>query len=267
MMPTQPFLERHPVCCFCGDAASQEDHVPPKALFARREWPEGFVFPACAACNQGSRQIDQVVSMLARVGIADENPDVAEFQKLYTGVKNNVPQAQPIIEDETEESKRLFEELQSKLPRSGRLPSDTPIVAIDADVFRELDVIFRKLFCALHYKHIGTTAAFDASIFRLCTTNQILDADDPFEWMQFPQIQNAARIERNGRSLSDQFDYNWGVEAGRIFGVTFHMRNTIFGVLVGPLPPERVAEFRPEDVLSLSSRRKIEESDFEFSQP
>lgn len=259
MPNTAEFLRQHPLCCFCGGlaAAEQEDHVPPKALFARKEWPEGYVFPACGTCNQGSRQIDQIFAMLARLSVADQNVSEAEFGKLLAGVRNNAPGAEPILEDDTTDSQRLFSELRSQLPATGRILADTPIVALDADVFRQLDVVFKKLFCALHYKHTGKIVEAGTQIFRLCTTNQILDADDPFEWMRFPHIQNEPIIRRNGRSLTDQFDYKWGYTShDGVFGIVFHMRNGIYGVMVGPLNTNQVAQFDSEDVIRTNGAQR-----------
>lgn len=259
MPTTAEFLQQHPWCCFCGGfvAAEQEDHVPPKALFARREWPEGYVFPACKACNQGSRQVDQAIAMLARLSIADQNINEDEFGGLLNGVRNNMPLAQPLLEENTEDSQRLFSELRAQLPNTGRIPPDTFIVALDADVFRQLDVVFGKLFCALHYKHTGRIVPARSRLFRLCTTNQILDAEDPFEWMRFPHIQNEPTILRNGRSLIDQFDYKWGqTHDDGLFGITFHMRNGIYGVIVGPLSSEQAANFSSDDIL-LSFDRSV----------
>ena len=51
------FLAAHPCCCFCGGGirAETEDHIPARSLFVDRQWPEGFVFPACRSCNSSSR--------------------------------------------------------------------------------------------------------------------------------------------------------------------------------------------------------------------
>jgi len=43
------FLAEDPVCCFCGGSRAAEtgDHVPGRAIFLERKWPEGYLFPAC----------------------------------------------------------------------------------------------------------------------------------------------------------------------------------------------------------------------------
>jgi hypothetical protein len=63
------FLIANPVCAFCGGntPAATIEHCPPRAMFQRRQWPEGFEFPACEACNQDTGDDDLVVAMLARM--------------------------------------------------------------------------------------------------------------------------------------------------------------------------------------------------------
>ena len=238
MPTTAEFLLEHPTCCFCGGnvPAVQRDHIPPKILFARKEWPDGYEFPACASCNQGSRQVDQVVGLFGRLSIADKHIDPNEFQKILAGVRNNMPDAEPELEVDTDESRNLFRELDEKLPDGGWIPAGTDRVAIDAEVFQRLDAIFGKIFCSLYYKHTGRIVGPGSRILRRCTTNQILASNDPFAWQQFREIQNEPIIRRNGRSLHDQFDYKWGyIRADNLFSVVFHLRNSIYGLMSGPL--------------------------------
>src|SRR4051794_40646259 len=64
----EQFLKDHPLCCFCGGAttATTEDHVPSRALFRDRQWPEGYVFPACQKCNGVSSKHELIIAMLGR---------------------------------------------------------------------------------------------------------------------------------------------------------------------------------------------------------
>ena len=63
------FLTANPVCAFCGGCtpATTIEHCPPRAMFQHKQWPEGFEFPACEACNKSSSDDDLVVAMLARM--------------------------------------------------------------------------------------------------------------------------------------------------------------------------------------------------------
>jgi hypothetical protein len=58
----------------CGERpAATEDHHPAKALFDRKEWPEGYVFPACEPCNKATKHYEHVMSVLVR--LASERED------------------------------------------------------------------------------------------------------------------------------------------------------------------------------------------------
>jgi hypothetical protein len=88
------FTQLHPICCFCGGENSTEtiDHVPPKAIFIDKKIPNktSIEFPACKQCNEGSRQFDQVVAMIA---LTDPNSTGERkdkyFEKIFRGVANN----------------------------------------------------------------------------------------------------------------------------------------------------------------------------------
>src|SRR5438309_3008238 len=88
------FLEKHPICCFCGGAARAEtiDHVPPRTLFRDRRWPEGFIFPACNRCNDVTRKDELLVAMLGRMfPDAEKVEHKKEITSLMEGVNNNFP--------------------------------------------------------------------------------------------------------------------------------------------------------------------------------
>jgi hypothetical protein len=62
-------------CIFCGGftPANTVDHVPPKIIFKNKSWPEGFEFPACEPCNNGTSDDDLVVGLLARMTKEDSS--------------------------------------------------------------------------------------------------------------------------------------------------------------------------------------------------
>ena len=90
------FLKQNPFCYFCGGggAASGEfDHLPSRASFDNRHFPDGFEFPACGPCNESTKDDEQVVALLSR---ADSNLEAAtipdEIGRYMQGVANNNPE-------------------------------------------------------------------------------------------------------------------------------------------------------------------------------
>ncbi len=72
----EAFFAAHPWCGVCGGTvrASEEDHIPARSLFRRREWPVGYVFPACVDCNRASAIDELAMAWLVRISIGD--PDL-----------------------------------------------------------------------------------------------------------------------------------------------------------------------------------------------
>lgn len=94
-------LREHPVCCFCGGvrAAITLDHVPPKACFPRGFWPEGFEFPACKRCNNGTSMYDTIFgfySMLHDFNEGNRTPeDRKRCEELRKEIAGRYPEALP----------------------------------------------------------------------------------------------------------------------------------------------------------------------------
>jgi hypothetical protein len=57
------------LCIFCGcvNHATTVDHQPARALFDRKEWPEGYAFPACEPSNQSSKHAENRLALLVRI--------------------------------------------------------------------------------------------------------------------------------------------------------------------------------------------------------
>ena len=85
-------LREHPNCVYCGRIAETEDHCPPRCFLERRNWPEGYSFAACHACNQETRGDEQALAVLIR-GTTRSNGTLQfeEWKRLYNGVRNNNP--------------------------------------------------------------------------------------------------------------------------------------------------------------------------------
>ncbi|MEE8393721.1 MAG: hypothetical protein V3R66_05200 [Rhodospirillales bacterium] len=88
------FLRKHPYCCFCGGAtpATTVDHVPSRQMFSLKRRPKGLEVPACNACNQATRQYEQVAAMLGRIyPDGPTHADRDEVGKIMHAVDRNAP--------------------------------------------------------------------------------------------------------------------------------------------------------------------------------
>jgi hypothetical protein len=205
------FLKKHPLCCYCGDIATTTDHCPPRSLFERRHWPEGYEFPACERCNLEGRLIEIVIACLYRMRVfrMDNYPD--ETRKLLQGLLNN---RKDIVEEwlggtpDWREAKLSegFGPLGAEMHRRGY-----GVAKLGEKTHEAINYFGQKLSKALYYKHIERSLRgrlFFKSI-SLFTENELMKASLEFA----PSI---PLIERSSRDLSGQFiyKYNFNVEYG-----------------------------------------------------
>src|ERR1017187_879161 len=84
------FIAKHPMCCYCGGntPTATEDHWPSRAIFNQRQWPEGYVFPACEQCNAATADDETLFAMLCRINQDAITPEAnLHMQKLMMAMK------------------------------------------------------------------------------------------------------------------------------------------------------------------------------------
>lgn len=95
------FLMEHSSCCFCGGTkpATTLDHVPPKACFPLGFWPEGFEFPSCSLCNNGTSKYDTIFGFYSMLLDFNEHNDTSadrnRLEKLRHEIAKRYPEAMP----------------------------------------------------------------------------------------------------------------------------------------------------------------------------
>ena len=231
------FALAHPYCCFCGGEQTTEsrDEVPPRSMFVDRIWPEGYQFPACENCNQGSRHIDQVLALFTRMSFADRRQGEETLTPYISGVINNSPELMPKIANSSIEARKLLRQLGIQKPE-GTFAKDFPVALIPKETIDALNHFFKKLFCALYYKHTNRILPNRSPVAIVKSTNQIYDDPNPFDWLHQIPFSNAPKIARSGKDLSDQFDYLWQYNREEdLFGFSFQLRYSLFGIMCGPI--------------------------------
>jgi hypothetical protein len=216
------FLADHPTCCFCGGEtpATTFDHVPPKSLFTRSRWPEGYRFPACWLCNNSTSAIDQIVGALARMNrVSDPNdPRAAETDAVIREFVRRYPRLALSL-------KKVPARVVRKAIRDGvieRQPGRTlvehPILSVPPELYKMLQLFGAKLALAFHYKHANRIVPKDASIVVRCYSNvQAMTGQIPPEILAI-STQAPPTLRREGHVLVDQFDYRYAVGAAGEMG-------------------------------------------------
>lgn len=208
----EAFLRLHPNCCFCGGRtpAEEVDHVPSRATFRSRHWPEGYEFPACVSCNRNTRYDELVVAMLARI-YPDARTDAerAEVHELMRSIAHNLPGVLQEMQPTARQLRNASARYGLERPEGGTY-ADIPALSVSGPLINNAVInVGRKLFCALFYKHTGTTLSAQGGIgIRWYTNLQIEDGQIPEELAQILPL--FPRIERSRQDLQDQFFYGCG---------------------------------------------------------
>ena len=185
--------------------------MPARVLFEKRQWPEGYEFPACIRCNRTTRHDEQVVALISRL-----QPDVAtkvahaEFDALFKAVARNYPEVLVEMYPTQEQVRRGVEKYRLAVPQ-GLTPSDLPLLSVAGPkVNRAIENFALKLFCALYYHHSTIVLGLNGGVaIRWYTNLQIDNEEIPRELAsvtnRFP------RLIRSTQPLKDQFFYRWGI--------------------------------------------------------
>ena len=195
-------LTPHQKCAYCAEAqATQLDHCPPRVMFRNKDRPAGFEIPSCAECNQGTRDVDQVMAFFGRA-LEHENQETDHriIKKILSGISNNIPG----LLDELKTS-RASEKIQLK--RLG-LPNDMGVFRCDGPLAQKfLEAFAYKMTVACHFE---CTRSLIEDNFLLKATYysnfQIFDGTFPSEifggWPDFKTL------NQGKKNASDQFQYS-----------------------------------------------------------
>jgi hypothetical protein len=227
-------LGQQPLCIFCGGAtpASTIDHQPARSFFDAKLAPEGYEFPACEPCNKKSKDQEHVLTTLVRLkqdGQQNGQREV-DFAKYAKAMKNNFPGLLRVLGPNEKQgfvrSRGVF------VPVGRAFPLQLPMVTIDPKIAgAAVDGVFRKLMCALHYKHTGNILPADAEITIKWTTNAGLPEFLTDEMKAFiAGLTEKPTLVRNGKNLPDQFDYRYTVADDLSASAYFiKFRQSLFG--------------------------------------
>lgn len=226
------FLSAHPLCCFCGGSApaTTEDHVPPRAMFRRRQWPEGYVFPACQSCNSATRFTEQVMAMVSRVSVAtsDDLHD-SEIRQALDGVRNNNPVLFREMRPSANDVRRFLRRRGLPIP-AGKTTADIPLIKLSGPIATaSLREFARKLFCALHYRETGRIIPRAGAI-RYWWWSNVQAADGKIPTEIPPMMTGYRTLRRANRALNEQFAYRFEISEDGSLGMYMARFNTAFAI-------------------------------------
>lgn len=217
------FLEDHPLCCFCGGArpSSTIDHQPARVFFANREWPEGFVFPACLECNAASKEAENALSLLLSPESEAGTPD---RRNRIDWIKRHQPEIiRDILSLPTREKRKIAKEL-GIAREFGQAYADLPIAKFNKDIWDPyLQIFARKIMLALYYQTFSRVLPREGWMALIIESNvQIAKRGFPLLSEIAPRL---VKPRRSNRYLNDQlvvrFDFASDLDVA-VYVVSLH---------------------------------------------
>ena len=230
------FLETHSCCAFCGGKAPATtiEHCPPRAMFQFRLWPEGFEFPSCEPCNQGSDDDDLLIAMLARIDPFDLKGDPDGKQEgLIKAVNRQFPGLIGRMIPSAAEARRNNRELGVQ-PAPGQTHQEAGAVKLPAEFHNAVCVFSRKLSKGIYYRETGTPFPDDGCLLLNWFTNA--DIVRTGKYSAFEALKELAgdipMLHRGATHLNDQFEYKLSISPDRDIFVLQAIFGNSFGVVV-----------------------------------
>jgi hypothetical protein len=141
------------------------DHVPLKIVFWGKRRPTGLEMPACDACNQGTRKLDQVAGLFARITVSDKSSrEQGEFARIAESVSRCFPGWYNELAPNPKQQDAFRESFGARLGNAR--PANMGPLAQDA-----LYIVGAKIGFALHYHHTGKIVPPDGFVEARYKTN------------------------------------------------------------------------------------------------
>jgi len=239
------FLRANPRCAFCGGnvEATTIEHCPPRAMFQHRHWPEGFEFPACAACNHGTDDDDLLVSMFARMDPFEEKGNTdGKLVGLMKMANKQHPGLFAKMIPSASEARRQNRELGLQ-PAQGQTHQEVGPVNVPDELHQAVCVLGRKLAKGIYYREAGAFFPNEGCLLLNWFTNA--DLIRTGKYVIFDLLRElggaAPPTQRSGKYLNDQFEYKLSLSAEKDILVLQAKFGNAFGLVVfGSTVPGRL---------------------------
>lgn len=207
----QSFLQAHPHCVFCGGnaVATTIEHCPPRAMFQNRHWPEGFEFPACSPCNNGTNDHDLLVAMLARMDPFEENGNKdGKLEGIMKMANKQYPGLFSKMFVSPGEARRNNRKLGIQ-PQPGQTHQEAGGIRLTSEVHEAVCVLAKKLAKGIFYRETQTIFPDNGCLLLNWFTNAELIREG--KYVVFDLLKelggSAPPLQRSNKYLNDQFEY------------------------------------------------------------
>lgn len=209
----QKFFVEHPICCFCsgGEPATTQDHIPGRALFERRIWPEGYLFPACNDCNRESSDNELAVALFASMSETKRHSDtqLQELRKRFDAFKRQCPNLAQRIKTYSRSGELSLLKKQNVPAWNATTGLQRKVMVFPSEALNMCNEFGIKLGKALHYMHAKTIVPVDSVVSCKVFTNADMEHLDEEVIQKINSLPDFPKIAASKKPLNDQFTYKY----------------------------------------------------------
>jgi hypothetical protein len=215
----QVIIAGEPRCIYCPGPAATREHMPPICMFRDRQRPGAMEYPACEACNKGTRGSDAVAALIARMhpDNGEESWQAEEMRKLISAIDNYAP---GVREEIRLRSKFNLEWMRRPgsglLQRVARVHADGPLVKAHLGIFGA------KLAMALYREHVGVALPLDGAVWCQFALNAGMTQENLNARVKILPLHESLR--QGKKNVVDQFSYRYNCDERTVIAavVQFH---------------------------------------------
>lgn len=203
-------------------------------MFQHRQWPEGFEFPACEACNGGSSDDDLLVAMLARMDPFNNrgNLDGSHFG-LMQRVNKQFPGLFAKMVPTPTEARTANRNL-GVVPSAGQTHQQAGAVKVPEELHSAVCVFARKLVKGVYYQNAGIPFPNDGCLLLNWFSNAELLREGRYPVFDLLRELdgNAPQLKRSGKMLNDQFEFKFSISPDKKILILQARFGAAFGLAV-----------------------------------
>tara|TARA_R110002167_G_scaffold344363_1_gene553691 strand:+ start:30034 stop:30750 length:717 start_codon:yes stop_codon:yes gene_type:complete len=218
-------------------------------MFDDKQWPEGFVFPACSSCNSGTRLDDELIGLMVLLEPFDNRKvDPKRMDKLFRSVNMKYPHIGKQLIPTTREARIINKQL-GIIPSFGHTHAQSSGIKIPPEFHNATRVLAYKLSKGMYYKETGSIFPNSGYLFYRWFSNIELVKNGSYAiFDMIRELHGFTRpIIRNGKHLNNQFNYkitftkdNEAMLLQAIFGFSFSF--LVIGAVDGRRMEQTIAE-------------------------
>lgn len=212
-------------------------------MFQFRQWPEGFEFPSCEACNLGTDDHDLLVAMLARMDPIEEKGNRDGRQVGLMKMANRqfpglFKKMMPSASEARQHNRKLGIQLSP-----GQTHQEAGAVNVPEELHNAVCVLARKLAKGIYYRETGIPFPDEGCLLLNWFTNADLLRDG--KYVVFDHLKElggtAPLLQRSGQYLNDQFEYKLSLTPEKdTFVIQARFGNAYGLVIFGSAVPEKL---------------------------